>query len=241
MGLGCNHMQAIAKVSVVQQAENEIKKYILNDSVQIGDKLPPEKVFCEEMNIGRGSVREALRLLQAKGLVEVIQGKGAFVARKEEMKQEELAEWFRDNEIEVKDINEVRMAIEPLAIRLAIERCTEKEYQRLQDIHARTMEAAKKKNGVEIAGCDEKFHTCIVESSHNKLLIALNKEIVRSLKKFREQTFKLGNNIENCIPYHTAILEAFGRKDVELAQKRLMEHLERVEIDLESSKNFTEN
>ena len=73
------------------------------------------------------------------------------------------------------------------------------------------------------------------------MLIALNKEIVRSLKKFREQTFKLGNNIENCIPYHTAILEAFGRKDVELAQKRLMEHLERVEIDLESSKNFTEN
>lgn len=233
-------MQAIAKVSVVQQAEDEIRKYILDDSVQIGDKLPPEKVFCEEMSIGRGSVREALRLLQAKGLVEVIQGKGAFVARKEEIKKEELAGWFRDNEIELKDINEVRMALEPLAIRLAIERCSEQEFRQLQEIHRKTIEAAKQQDPAEIAVCDEKFHTCIVEGSHNKLLISLNKAIVKQLRPFREKTFQIGSNVENCIPFHAAILEAFGKKDIKLAQKYLLEHLERVETDLESSKKISE-
>lgn len=234
-------MQAIAKVSVVQQAENEIRKYILDDSVKIGDKLPPEKVFCEEMNIGRGSVREALRLLQAKGLVEVVQGKGAFVSRKEDLKKEELADWFRENEIELKDVNEVRMAIEPLAIRLAIERCTKQEFQRLQDIHTKMLEAADRQDWAEIAVCDEKFHTCIVECSHNKLLISINKAIVKNLKKFREKTFQIDSNIKNCIPFHAAVLDAFGKKDTELAQKKLLEHLERVETDLESSKNIADD
>ncbi|MDO4275929.1 MAG: FadR/GntR family transcriptional regulator [Eubacteriales bacterium] len=240
MKLRGNYMQAIEKVSVVQQAENQIKKFILNDSVKIGDKLPPEKIFCEELGIGRGSVREALRLLQAKGLVEVIQGKGAFVARKEEIKKEELAGWFRDNEIELKDFNEVRMAIEPLAIRFAIERCTEKEFQRLQEIHAKAVEAAERRDSAELAIYDEKFHTCIIECSHNKLLMSINKEIVKSLKRFRERTFHIESNIQNCIPFHTAILEAFGNKDVELAQRKLLEHLECVETDLESSKNLAE-
>lgn len=88
-------MKPIEKVSVVQQAEREIKKYILSDNVKIGDKLPPEKKFSEEMAIARGSVREALRLLQAKGYLEIIQGKGAVVVRKEELNQEEMAVWFQ--------------------------------------------------------------------------------------------------------------------------------------------------
>ena len=67
-------MNPIEKVSVVQQAEEEIKKYILSEHVKIGDKLPSEKKFCEEMGIARGSVREALRLLQAKGYLEISHG-----------------------------------------------------------------------------------------------------------------------------------------------------------------------
>ena len=74
-------MKSIEKVSVVQLAETEIKKYILSEQVKIGDKLPSEKKFCEELGIARGSVREALRLLQAKGYLEISHGKGAVVLR----------------------------------------------------------------------------------------------------------------------------------------------------------------
>lgn len=229
-------MKPIAKVSVVQQAESEIKKYILSDHVKIGDKLPPEKKFSEEMEIARGSVREALRLLQAKGYLEIIQGKGAVVVRKEELKQEDMADWFQDNEVELKDVIEVRMAIEPIAVRLAIEQYTPKELARLKEIHRKTVDAACSHDTVEMGILDEKFHTAIVECSHNKLLISINKTIVKTLKQFRKNTFQIAGNIENCIPYHTAILMAIEERDVERAQKKLLEHLECVGSDIETSK-----
>ena len=229
-------MKPIEKVSVVGQAESEIKKYILSDTVKIGDKLPPEKTFCEEMGIGRGSVREALRLLQAKGYLEIIQGRGAFVVRKEELGKEEMASWFEDNEVELRDVIEVRMAIEPIAVRLAIGRYTPKELQRLKDIHRRTVEAACNHDAEQMSILDEKFHTAIVECSHNQLLVSINREIVKTLALFRKNTFQIPGHIENCIPYHTAILMAIEEKDVAGAQSKLLEHLERVASDLENSK-----
>lgn len=225
-------MKPIEKVSVVRQAEDEIKKYILNDSVKIGDKLPPEKAFCEQMGIGRGSVREALRLLQAKGYLEIIQGRGAFVIRKEELKEDDVATWFANNEVELKDVIEVRMAIEPIAVRFAIDRYTPKELQRLKDIHRKTIDAAFNHDASEMSILDEKFHTAIVECSHNQLLISINKEIVKTLRQFRKNTFQVPGHIENCIPYHTAILMAIEEKDLEAAQGKLLEHLEHVAADL---------
>ncbi|MFR8548824.1 MAG: FadR/GntR family transcriptional regulator [Lachnospiraceae bacterium] len=229
-------MKSIEKVSVVQLAETEIKKYILSEQVKIGDKLPSEKKFCEELGIARGSVREALRLLQAKGYLEISHGKGAVVLRKEEITQEEMAVWFQDNEVELKDVIEVRMAIEPIAVRLAIDRYTPKELEQLKDIHRRAVDAACSHSILEMGVLDERFHTAIIECSHNKLLISINKEIVKTLKQFRKNTFQIEGNIENCIPYHTAILMAIEEKDVERAQQKLLEHLECVASDLEMSK-----
>lgn len=229
-------MKAIAKVSVVQLAEDEIKEYILSDKVSVGDKLPSEKEFCDNLGIGRGSVREALRLLQAKGMVEIVQGRGAFVASKEENSVENLADWFRDNELVLKDFNEVRQAIEPLAVRLAVERSTEKEVKKLEANVAAFIAAKEQNQWDELAALDEKFHRTLVESSHNQLLIIINKEIEKKLRQFRDKTFQIEANIENCIPYHRAIAEAIRNKDVETAQKKLLEHLGKVEDDLEASK-----
>lgn len=231
-------MQAIEKVSVVQQVEERIKEYLLNDTVKIGDKLPSENFLCEELKVGRGTIREAIRLLQAKGYVEVLPGRGAFVVQKEESGSQGLAQWFRENEIELKDFIEVRMAIEPLAVKLAIQRCTDKDIQQLREIHKESVVAAQNRDSAELALCDERFHTCMVECSRNKLLSSINKEIVKSLLRFRGRTFRISTNIENCIPAHSAILEAFEKKDVFLAEKNMIAHLERVYDDLENSKNI---
>lgn len=231
-------MQAIEKISVVQQAEIRIRDYILNDDVNIGDKLPSEKVLCEAMQVGRGTVREAIRLLQAKGFIEVIPGRGAFVVQKEESDTQGLAQWFRENEIQLKDFIEVRMSIEPLATKLAIQRCTDKALRKMHSIHERSMVAARHNDAAELALCDEQFHTCIVENSYNKLLISINKQILRSLSKFRNNTFRIPSNVENFIPAHSAILDAFDQRNVQLGEQKMKEHLECVYVDLESSKNF---
>ena len=74
-------MQAIDKVSVVQQAVEQLKTYISSNDLEVGQKLPTEKELCAQLAIGRGSLREALRILAATGYVSQQPGRGAFVMR----------------------------------------------------------------------------------------------------------------------------------------------------------------
>ena len=184
-------MEPIEKVSSVEQAERQIREYILSDEVQIGEKLPTEKQLCQTLSVGRGTVREAIRLLQAKGLVELRPGRGAFIASKSEQDSEDIADWFRKNEIQVKDLIDVRLVIEPLAAKLALKRCDAKDVEHLREILAESEQAAAEADNVKLAVCDEKFHTFIFECTRNKLLIDINRKIERSLITFRNKTFTI--------------------------------------------------
>jgi GntR family transcriptional repressor for pyruvate dehydrogenase complex len=232
-------MKAIEKISAVSQVESRIKAHITRKDVKIGDKLPTEKQLCEELNVGRGTIREAIRLLQAKGLVELVPGRGAFVAQKEEqIGKEDLSKWFRENEIQIKDCIEVRTAIEPLAVKLAMEHCTKRDINKLRSIQDRSIIAAQNNDSATLALCDEQFHTFIVECSKNKLLIDLNRKINYSLTKFRGKTFNIPENIQNFIPAHEAIIRSFENDNTAEGQASMLEHLECVYKDLEHSKNI---
>ncbi|MBP1578163.1 MAG: FadR family transcriptional regulator, partial [Oscillospiraceae bacterium] len=74
-------MKSIQRVPVVQQVADNLRDYILSGKVEAGAKLPSEKELCAQMSVGRGTVREAFRILQTTGLVEIKPGRGAFVAR----------------------------------------------------------------------------------------------------------------------------------------------------------------
>lgn len=229
-------MQAIEKISVVQQAVDHIKNYILSDNVKIGDKLPTEQELCSTLKVGRGTVREAIRVLQTKGYVELSPGRGSFIASKEEFDKNDLANWFRENEIKILDCIEVRAVIEPLAVKLAIQKCTDRDVQKLRSIQNRSISAVKKFDVATLAQCDEQFHTHIVECSQNMFLIDINKKINYSLTSFRSKTFNIIENANNLIPKHEAIILAFEKRDIELGQKSMSDHLSYVAEDLETSK-----
>lgn len=231
-------MIAVERVSAVQQVEERIYEYIVSDAVQIGDKLPTEKQLCEQLAVGRGTVREAVRLLQARGFVEMRAGRGAFVASKTENGEGSLAEWFRANEVQIKDLIDVRAAIEPYATRLAIERCTQEDVQRLAEIQRRSEEAAACHDTETIARCDEEFHLAIVEMTKNKLLFDINKRISEGLSLFRSNTFVIPHNVRRFIPAHDAILNAFVRRDPVLGEHAMALHIEAIAVDLESSKSY---
>ena len=117
-------MQQITKLTAVEQVESSLIALIQSDDYHVGDKLPTEKQLCEELGVGRGTIREAVRILQAKGYVENRPGRGAFLARKYPEAQVDVAEWFRMNEDDLKDLTEIRTAIEPVVVKLAIRNCT---------------------------------------------------------------------------------------------------------------------
>ena len=232
-------MVAVERVSAVQQVEKRLSEYIIDGTVQIGDKLPTEKQLCEQLTVGRGTIREAMRLLQARGLVEMRAGRGAFVASKTELGEDDVADWFRANEVQIKDVIDVRAAIEPYATRLAIMRCTEEDVNHLLEIHHACEVAAKEHDVQALGRLDTELHLAIAETTRNKLFVDINNRICGALKSFRHKTFIIPNNVRNVIPAHTAIINAFLKRDPVLGEHAMALHIEAIMTDLEASKDYS--
>ena len=216
-------MESVKRMPIVQQVVDKLKEYLFSGEIAVGDKLPVEKELCEQLGVGRGTVREAFRILEATGYVELRPGKGAFAARRSE------------HEVETKDFLEVRMAIEPLSVRLAIERCSDEDVAQLEHIHRKFTAAVNSHDVPAISINDEKFHSAIVEFSRNQLLISISKQVEKHVKNFRSKTFYIPQNAANAIEPHQNILDAFKRRDAAAGERSMEEHLNLVVKDLEKS------
>ena len=176
--------------------------------------------------------------IQGLGFVEMVPGKGSFVASKEEASEKEITRWFAENEVEVMDVIQVRSVIEPLAVKLAVNHAADQDKEALKEIHQQTLAAVEAGDFIKLGKCDEAFHALIMECSKNKMLISINRQITDYLKNFRGRTFRIPNNVQNIVPAHSNILKAFLDGDAERAEACMEKHMEQIMIDLESSKDY---
>lgn len=211
-------LNSLKRVSIVQQVEQVIADRIVDGTYAVDTKLPAEMTLSKQLGVGRGTVREAFRLLEAKGLVEIRPGRGAFVASDKEAGAEQTVQWFRANEMELLDCVQVRNALEPLAARLMAERSQPEDLLELQHIHQKFVEAVEKQDAATIAKYDEKFHTSIVKASRNQLLIKINHQTCERIKNFRQRTFQHNQNALNAIMPHAKILAALQAGDADAAR-----------------------
>ena len=227
-------MEPIVRVPIVSQVEERIRELIDSKKYTEGMKLPTENELCQSMNVGRGTVREALRLLQAKGLVEIKPGRGAFVASKQAVDINPVV-WLVQNEKELRDAIEVRNALEPVAARKMAETAIEAALRRLKKIHADFLAAVKAGDTVQIAQLDELFHGWIVRESGNQLLNEINVHLIQGMHTFRSKTFTVPENVRNAVEPHTRILNAITGRDGNAAEQEMRKHLKMVNEDLSSS------
>ena len=228
-------MDPIQRIPIVQQVEEQIRSSILEGQYQPGDKLPAEMELCRQLNVGRGTVREAFRLLQAKGFVEIKPGRGAFVAQQKETLGDNIVDWLVQNEQELRSAIEIRTALEPMAARLMAQRCSNEELLRLEDLHRSFLLAVEDGDPERIGRLDEQFHSAIVEGSRNELLIHINSHVCQAMKVFRRKTFQVQQNAKNAIEPHTNILRAIYSRDPAQAEREMRLHLDKVQEDLTSN------
>lgn len=227
-------MDPVVRVPIVSQVEARIKELIDSKKYTEGMKLPTENELCQSMKVGRGTVREALRLLQAKGLVEIKPGRGAFVAVKQAVDTNPVV-WLVQNEKELRDAIEVRNALEPFAARKMAETASEAALHQLKRIHADFLVAVKAGDTVQIAELDELFHGLIVRESDNQLLNEINVHLLEGMHTFRNKTFTVPENVRNAVEPHTRILNAITGRDGNAAEREMRKHLKMVDDDLSSS------
>ena len=221
-------MEPVKRVPLVHQVEDQIEKLIKEEAYAPGTKLPTEMELCQALGVSRGTIREAFRYLQAKGVVELITGKGAFVAAQRNLENPEALIWLVKNEQDLKNVIDLRCAIEPLAARLAAERCDDALAAELKAIHEEFTKHADTKNYKELAELDEQFHNKIVDNCGNDFAVDIIRRLNESMKDFRETTFKITQNIQDAITPHRNVMRAIITHDAAKAEREMRKHLERV-------------
>lgn len=225
-------MQPIVRVPIVHQVEEQIFALIQEGKHKPGEKLPPEMELCQTLGVGRGTVREAFRLLQAKGVVEIKPGRGAFVAEKAQNTDISAVDWLVENERELRDAIEIRASLEPMAARRMAEHGPEECLRRLEEIHRQFLAAVEAGEPDKIARLDEEFHSVIMEGSGNALMIEINRHVCQGVQTFRSKTFQVAQNARNAIMPHSNIMGAILARDAARAEREMRAHLDKVQEDL---------
>lgn len=147
---------------------NKLKAIIQKDRLQPGDKLPSERELSERLNVGRSSVREALRAMELLGLIETRRGEGTFIkeARNHRL-VEVLASFILNDGLVKKELTETRQMIEKNAILLASERRTEAQMDRLEDFLYQLEKTDQ--TGIDSV-VDRDFFRIVLDAAHNSLL-----------------------------------------------------------------------
>lgn len=224
-------MKEIRRVSITDEVADNIKELIESRQYQIGEKLPTEANLCKEMKVSRTSVREAMRILQALGYVDLLPGKGAFVASYTPVSRTE--NWYDVADAQFYDFMEVRMAIETLSVRLSVERATPKQINELEQIHQSFLAANQQKDLVQMIMLDELFHTKIIGFTRNQLLVNINKQLLNSFRIYRGDSFTNQDVYAHAIEPHSRILLCFQTKNVSQAVAEMRRHLEITSQDME--------
>lgn len=227
-------MREIQRISITDAVVDSIREMIETEEYKVGEKLPAEARLCEMLKVSRTSVREAIRVLQALGYVENRPGKGAFVAANH---KDDTTPWYDVENPQFTDFMDIRMAMETFAVRVAVERASEKDIRKLEEIHQSFVEANENRDMVRMIMLDELFHTTIVGITKNQPLVNINKQLLDAFRVYRSESFTNADVYKNAIEPHEAILACFKEHDAKRAVKEMRNHLDITTSDMEQIHN----
>ena len=195
-----------------------------------GDALPPERELVESYAVGRSSVREALRMLESKGLIES-RGNGAFaVATLRNPLNHSLGLLLAVEEGDLHELFEVRRILEAEAAALAATRRTRDELERMTA--ATDAMAAGLASRDRFIEADLRFHLTIADATRNRFVSHLMHAIRDQLHRALGSIYRIPGSADRSIDDHRRIVEAVAAEDAQAARHRMHEHLTRVEHDV---------
>jgi DNA-binding FadR family transcriptional regulator len=218
---------------IFQDIVEQIQKAILTEDYQPGDMLPSERDLTEMFQTSRGTLREALRVLEQKGLIEIRLGVagGAMVkASMVEPLAESLGLMLRYQKISLDHLNEFRADMEGMVVAKAAERAGKEDVKTLKvllDQAWKLVEIGMEKWG-EFLSVDKKFHQALANITGNSLYIFLLNIIHENIQSYYDNFLPPDDKImrENYQDLYN-ILEAVKQKQVVKAQKLAQEHVNR--------------
>jgi GntR family transcriptional regulator, transcriptional repressor for pyruvate dehydrogenase complex len=214
-----------------EQIVKQIEDSITGGELKEGDQLPAERELAQQFGVSRTAVREAVKTLREKGLVEAYPGRGTFITNGSARSiQQTLDRMIRSGQAEgTVHLTEVREILEPEIAALAAQRVDEEMLSAMREAIA-VMDAARKDSEAFIEG-DLDFHLALAEAAANPLILSLIDSIVGLLREQRTRTYFVEGGPERGQYHHRRILEAIEHRDAVGAREAMRAHLLQVRED----------
>ena len=217
----------------------QINVLCLEKNLKPGDRLPSERDLASLFGVSRNSIREALKDLATKGIIEIRQGGGSYLApSKRDMLGNELRTHLDETEaLLVDEMLELRRAFEVEAASLAAQRATSENLEAIKN--ALTQMAAAAEDPEVGVQADLDFHLQVAVATKNQLLIdlmgTLAKRMEDNIRATRQHRFTDANRHQDTFKEHEEIYLAIASCNSELAKQLMEKHISRIRTELHRS------
>lgn len=217
-------LKKIEKTKIYEIAVNQIKDQIENGTWAVGSRLPSERVLAEKLGVGRPSIREALRVLEVMGYIEIKPGQGNFVTKpNSDDRRAKVLQSMLQEDANVVELLEVREILEPQIAYLAAQSASEKDIRVLEGI----LDQMDKHNNLGESTFEDNidFHLAVARSVDNKVLYQVQKLLLKSSRETVARYFQVPGRNTKSLVGHREILDAIRDGDSELARDLMLQHL----------------
>jgi GntR family transcriptional repressor for pyruvate dehydrogenase complex len=216
----------IPRARLYEIVAEEIEKAILEGQYEVGARLPSEQSLADQFEVSRNVVREALKVLQERNLVEVLDGSGAYVARPNPAAtRNALGRYIRQigANSAIDALYETRIALEGLNARLAAQRATPDQIDEM----ATTLERMQNNmdSSVRWTEADLDFHLTVAKATNNPFQLLLLDPLIGQMREVIADGFDQPGATQKGLAAHIRLLEYIRSHDPEGAYKTMVDHL----------------
>ncbi|GMQ94154.1 MAG: transcriptional regulator GlcC [Acidimicrobiia bacterium] len=217
------------KRSLAEQVADRITQLIVDGDLSAGDRLPPEVDLASQMGVSRTALREGMRTLEAKGLLEIQPGVGTIVR---EFGHDQLVQPLSlyvevsDGAVSFEEFHAVRVILETEVAALAAGAASDADVELLREYMT---EMERNVDDIDaFAANDAGFHESLAKIASNPLFGLLIGALRALLEDHIREVAGQVDPVTDILPYHAAILEAVEARDVEAARRAMEDHLTKV-------------
>jgi GntR family transcriptional repressor for pyruvate dehydrogenase complex len=209
----------------------QLEDRIIDGDLAEGEKLPSEQELAEQAGVGRRAIREALKALEMKGLIEIRKGSGSFVIRNDfdsyiETLMRNVHAYLQLNKAKLKHLLQYRELLAGSIIGMLAEKPDPGVISQLESTVAAQREAHKLKSAARYNRAHLDFHFTIINSLDNPILTMMYTQVMKLLEPYMKKSGSSLEIMESAIREHAEILSAIKNGDASRAHQAVHSHLE---------------
>lgn len=217
-------MRTLQRSNLTDALIAEVHKMVDAGEIRVGQRLPSESEIAARFGVGRSTVRESMKALASRGIVEIFPGRGTFLSGPSKQHlSDALSARIRLRDLGALDVYEARKTIEVELAALAAERATEQDLDAIA--RALVEMRATVQDHDEFAAADVRFHLAVARAAKNGLLEQFYSFADELVTNVIQEIIRLPNVKVSSIRLHTATYESIRNRDPAAARATILEHM----------------